>query len=155
MVGIIQTSRRLQGPSLFLTTDLSMVRMLLWLMSSVVRALQTGTTAVMGQSDASPSASHWENSSASGTRMDCRRDQSAADHMSHRPALPPESPRDAAYHHGVRAVVEAQSGQVWPHTGQTPDLPRAALVDLERRRRPCDSAHKPQFPFSIFPFLRR
>lgn len=55
-----------------LTTDLSMALMRLWLMSSVVRLLQTGTTAVMSRSDFSPSASHWENSLASGTRMACR-----------------------------------------------------------------------------------
>lgn len=55
-----------------LTTDLSMALMLLWLMSSVVRVLQTGMTAVIGQLDNSPSASHWENSIASGTSIDCR-----------------------------------------------------------------------------------
>lgn len=54
-----------------LTTDLSMVSMQLWLMSSVVRFLHTGMTAVTGQPDSAPSASHCENSLASGTRIDC------------------------------------------------------------------------------------
>lgn len=49
-----------------------MVLMLLWLMSNVVRVLQKGMTAVIGQSDNSPSATHWENSFASGTSIDCR-----------------------------------------------------------------------------------
>lgn len=53
-----------------LTTEPSMARMQLWLMSSVVRSLQTGMTAVTGQPESAPSGSHWENSMASGTRMD-------------------------------------------------------------------------------------
>lgn len=56
-----------------LTTESSMVLMPLWLMSSVVRFLHTGMTAVTGQPDSAPSASHCENSLASGTRMDWRR----------------------------------------------------------------------------------
>lgn len=55
-----------------LTTELSMLLMQLWLMSRVVRFLHTGITAVTEQPDSAPSASHWENSLASGTRIDCR-----------------------------------------------------------------------------------
>lgn len=49
-----------------------MVVMQLWLMSSVVRFVHTGMTAVTGQPDSAPSASHCENSLASGTRIDWR-----------------------------------------------------------------------------------
>lgn len=49
-----------------------MVLMQLWLMSRVVRFLHTWMTAETGQPDSAPSASHCENSLASGTRIDWR-----------------------------------------------------------------------------------
>lgn len=64
--------KQAKGREGVLTTDLSMALMRLWLMSNVVRVLQTGMTAVIGRSDISPSASHSENSFASGTSINCR-----------------------------------------------------------------------------------
>lgn len=66
-----------------LTTELSMVLMQLWLMSSVVRFLHTGMTAVTGQPDSAPSGSHCENSLASGTRIAWRKPEHTSVHNIH------------------------------------------------------------------------
>ncbi|TNN60734.1 hypothetical protein EYF80_029078 [Liparis tanakae] len=63
-----------------LTTESSMAAMPLWLMSSVVRLPHRGMTAVTGQPDSAPSASHWENSLDSGTRIAWRRPEKIHTH---------------------------------------------------------------------------
>lgn len=60
-----------------LTTDSSIHCKLLRLISRVVSDFQVGMMAVTGQSEATPSASHWANSEASGTRISCRHDRGA------------------------------------------------------------------------------